>query len=513
VTETNDRDVLQGRGSGSNLYQGNMVYRDMIDEVATSYTTTTSRKEKNRLVNELIGVIHGMKGRFLHPLDSAEVTKLGLDSNKDFYFEIADADAVDKVKQAIRYVHYKKRPMMEQRRNASAAGASGRIGNSKSVSKRGAGSVDGGANKKMPAKKSRPASVPTQIIVSSSSGNVNDSAALHLLQSMQTPGSISAPLANESSQNILTSGQPVSSNEVVQLRLLQLLSQQRQNQPLDAATAQLNTLAEQMQPPQDVNLNLQNFLRLQQQPHPVSSATELVDIVALLQKQAQQEQQGQELALQQLLDFYQRQQQVAQAMLQQQLLANQQQSTQSVCSVLHTRRQNQPRQQSLDQTTLLLAALAGGLGTEQQANAAQAISNLLSGNNLNSNQTAATGVSAANAFPNVSGSLAVPLLGQIEQILQNALPQHTQNLLSLPLASREQREVQQTLNLLLLRQQQQDSALSGFSSQGQEQPSRHAVSDSAGEVSNASGNDNDGFPEERKRSHDASSPGKERHDS
>ncbi|KAL3942452.1 MAG: hypothetical protein SGARI_000265 [Bacillariaceae sp.] len=103
ISETNDRDVLQGRGSGSNLYQGNMVYRDMIDEVATSYTTTTSRKEKNRLVNELIGVIHGMNGRFLHPLDGEEAVKIGLDISKDFFFEITDADAVDKVKQAIRY--------------------------------------------------------------------------------------------------------------------------------------------------------------------------------------------------------------------------------------------------------------------------------------------------------------------------------------------------------------------------------------------------------------------------
>ncbi|KAG7348452.1 hypothetical protein IV203_017157 [Nitzschia inconspicua] len=119
LTETNDRDVLQGRGSGSNLYQGNMVYRDMIEEVATSYTSTSSRKEKNRLVNELISVIHGMNGRFLHPVDTDEATTLGLDPNKDFFFEITDADAVDKVKQAIRYVHYKKRPLMEQRRKAA----------------------------------------------------------------------------------------------------------------------------------------------------------------------------------------------------------------------------------------------------------------------------------------------------------------------------------------------------------------------------------------------------------
>jgi hypothetical protein len=120
LTETNDRDVLQGRGSGSNLYQGNMVYRDMIDEIATSYTSTPSRKEKNRLVDKLISVIHGMNGRFLHPVDIAEATKLGLDPNKDYFFEIADADAVDKVKQAIRYVHYKKRPLMQQRRKEAA---------------------------------------------------------------------------------------------------------------------------------------------------------------------------------------------------------------------------------------------------------------------------------------------------------------------------------------------------------------------------------------------------------
>jgi hypothetical protein len=120
LREINDRDVLQGRGSGSNLYQGNMIFRDMIDEVAVSYTSTTSRKEKNKLVDELIGVIHERNGRFLHPIDSDEAKRLGLDPNVDFFYEITDSDAVDKVKQAIRYVHYKKRPLMEQRRKEAA---------------------------------------------------------------------------------------------------------------------------------------------------------------------------------------------------------------------------------------------------------------------------------------------------------------------------------------------------------------------------------------------------------
>jgi hypothetical protein len=213
VTETNDRDVLQGRGSGSNLYQGNMVYRDMIEEVATSYTSTTSRKEKNRLVNELITVIHGMNGRFLHPVDNDEAVKLGLDPSKDFFYEITDADAVDKVKQAIRYVHYKKRPLMEQRRKAAA-----QRGESSSMLRE--------DDRKMP---TRPVSVDE-------SSNT-DPAIQQLLRNLPSGTSTAAP-------SRVQSGNSVSSQPFHLLHQQLLLQQQLQGSDTTSSQVGSNTLAD-----------------------------------------------------------------------------------------------------------------------------------------------------------------------------------------------------------------------------------------------------------------------------
>jgi hypothetical protein len=120
VTQLNENDVLQGRGSGSNQHPGNIKYRKMIENIASSYVSTPSRKEKNRMVQKLVADIHATKGRFLHSLGSGKAAGLGLDAEKDHFVEITDEDAIEKSKQAIRYVHYKKRPMLEKRRTEAA---------------------------------------------------------------------------------------------------------------------------------------------------------------------------------------------------------------------------------------------------------------------------------------------------------------------------------------------------------------------------------------------------------
>ena len=76
------------------------------------------------MVQKLVADIHEMKGRFLHPLESEKAAGLGLDTEKDQFVEITDEDAIEKSKQAIRYVHYKKRPMLEKRRTDAVEGNS-----------------------------------------------------------------------------------------------------------------------------------------------------------------------------------------------------------------------------------------------------------------------------------------------------------------------------------------------------------------------------------------------------
>ncbi|KAL3922381.1 MAG: hypothetical protein SGILL_002234 [Bacillariaceae sp.] len=432
ITETRDNDVLQGRGSGSNLYQGNMVYRDMIDGVATSYTTTSSRKEKNRLVNELIGVIHNMGGRFLHPVEGTECASLGLDPSKDFYFEITDADAVDKVKQAIRYVHYKKRPKLEQRKHGSAG-----VGGFSPVF------GDGGkAGRKMPAK--GPA-------VGGSSGVSTDSATLQMLQGMSTSGLAASGPSGLSMG--AASQQAPSSNAPSLQQLQQLLMRQQQGSTVHPLARQnassfLNNEASNMQQPSQggVNLNLQNFLRSQQQQ----------------QQQQQPQGQQQQPALQHLVGLFQQQQQqkhLGEALdtMRLQLQLNQQQSNQNIGTLLQAMQPTQAQQQGANQQVQLLAALTGG----QQAGNLTPSSGPTAPANNNASQAAAL-QSLLGSPPPASRQLpGVGLTPELQEQIRVALLQQQQQQ-----QQAQQLNPQQQLQLLLLQQQQQDASLNSAAGSG-----------------------------------------------
>jgi hypothetical protein len=108
ISELNDNDVLQGRGTGSNQNLGNLRYRALVEVLAKTYISTPGRKEKNRMVKELIRSIHVANGRFLHPLERSEAEALGLSADVGWYVEISDEDASWKAKEAIRYTYYKR---------------------------------------------------------------------------------------------------------------------------------------------------------------------------------------------------------------------------------------------------------------------------------------------------------------------------------------------------------------------------------------------------------------------
>jgi len=107
---------------------GNIRFRSLVEELRPAYVATSSRKEKAKMISGMVQQIQSRKGRFLQRLCDKEVEELGLDPaaddhyrEKEHYVEMSDDEAAEKAKQAIRYVHYKKVPLEEERRKKRAA--------------------------------------------------------------------------------------------------------------------------------------------------------------------------------------------------------------------------------------------------------------------------------------------------------------------------------------------------------------------------------------------------------
>jgi hypothetical protein len=107
ATGVGTHDVLLGRGTGPSMNKGNIVFREGVEKLKRSYIATSSRKVKKQIVRKIVKDIKNKKGRFLNKLTKNEIKMLGL-SPKDLYEVVPDEVALEKAKQAIRYVHYKK---------------------------------------------------------------------------------------------------------------------------------------------------------------------------------------------------------------------------------------------------------------------------------------------------------------------------------------------------------------------------------------------------------------------
>jgi hypothetical protein len=109
VTKLNTHDVLLGRGTGPNNNEGNVKFRVAVEGLKLAYVSTASRKAKNRIVRKTVESVKVKNGRFLSKLKKREIKMLGLPHN--VVYEVAtDAVAIEKTKQALRYVCYKKDP-------------------------------------------------------------------------------------------------------------------------------------------------------------------------------------------------------------------------------------------------------------------------------------------------------------------------------------------------------------------------------------------------------------------
>ena len=107
ATEVGQYDVLLGRGTGPSMNEGNVHFREAVEALKSSYISTPSRKIKKQIVRKIVSDTQGKKGRFLNKLTKTEIKLLGLSGNV-LYEVVPDQVALEKTKQAIRYVHYKK---------------------------------------------------------------------------------------------------------------------------------------------------------------------------------------------------------------------------------------------------------------------------------------------------------------------------------------------------------------------------------------------------------------------
>ncbi|CAJ1961511.1 unnamed protein product [Cylindrotheca closterium] len=118
VSAVGSFDVLLGRGTGPSTNQGNVYFRETVEDLKASYIKTPSRKEKKQIVHKIVRDIKTKKGRFLNKVCKSKIRTLGL--NQDALYEVVpDSVALEKTKQAIRYVHYKKEPSSRAKRSSS----------------------------------------------------------------------------------------------------------------------------------------------------------------------------------------------------------------------------------------------------------------------------------------------------------------------------------------------------------------------------------------------------------
>jgi hypothetical protein len=91
VEVVTDRDVLSGRGGGTNLHPGNRRYRDLILSHRKEYDLA-SKAKKPSVSRQIVHLIRQNGGRFLRK-----------DSNVGKYYEIGDDLAREKTSQALRH--------------------------------------------------------------------------------------------------------------------------------------------------------------------------------------------------------------------------------------------------------------------------------------------------------------------------------------------------------------------------------------------------------------------------
>ena len=289
IRELNDNDVLQGRGSGSMQNAGNIKFRNLVEKLRPSYVATSSRKEKAKMISDMVKLIQSRKGRFLQRLDGEEAKEMGLNTestgnaeDQDHYVEMTDEEAAEKAKQAIRYVHYKKVPL-EAERQKKRAENTGFLSGVHKVN----GKVNGKSNGGIGAISLSPGSLPPLIQPQAPQSNILGGAAFS--PQLQQPD-VNQLLASIQNAQATLAG-PYKANDLSALQAAILRNQVNGAVPLPGNAQSLQGL-----PKQQPQLNSLVQSILQQQSNLQHNSI----LQSILQAQQQQEQNQLNSALQTL---------------------------------------------------------------------------------------------------------------------------------------------------------------------------------------------------------------------
>jgi len=112
-------DVLLGRGSGPNHFEGNKQYRRLADERKVEYAAAVKHKEKQRIAKELRNHIHSLGGRFLQ-LSQNKIPEGCSIVEDGIWYEADESTSLEKCRQSLREKRHqpsrksKKRPAKEK---------------------------------------------------------------------------------------------------------------------------------------------------------------------------------------------------------------------------------------------------------------------------------------------------------------------------------------------------------------------------------------------------------------
>lgn len=106
-TELGSDDVLLGRGTGPNEFEGNIRFRRLVGEVAMATDPKGLVSNKPALARKVVDQVAKRGGRFVRKLSKGEVLALAnttpINKRKDLYVEVPHAVAIEKAKQSFRH--------------------------------------------------------------------------------------------------------------------------------------------------------------------------------------------------------------------------------------------------------------------------------------------------------------------------------------------------------------------------------------------------------------------------
>ena len=104
ILELNPNDVIQGRGTGTAVYEGNIKFRKLINQYKEEYMSAdTKRHMKAVIANKVLNEIRSRGGRFVRKEKERKVR--GVIVNKEVYYEVEEEVALEKCKQALRQLY------------------------------------------------------------------------------------------------------------------------------------------------------------------------------------------------------------------------------------------------------------------------------------------------------------------------------------------------------------------------------------------------------------------------